>query len=238
MVDASDLGGLKGNIPPERVIEIIDHRKFNEADKFPKAKVQIEYVGAAATLIIEKFINANIEISKSSAILLYGAIVSNTLNFKGNVTAKRDIKAAKYLNQIAQLPKDFIKTLFLAKSDLSGEKLKQRIKGETAHFIVNENRISIIQLEIIGVNKLLSERGNEIIKILEHIQTGLNLKYIFSNNIDLEEEKTYFFTSDPLTKQILTKIFNVQFQGNTAVYPKLILRKEIMAILSDKLDKP
>ncbi|MFA6282432.1 MAG: DHH family phosphoesterase, partial [Candidatus Omnitrophota bacterium] len=56
LVDASDLNGLEGHINPEKVIEIIDHRKINEADKFPGAKVQIELVGSASTLIAEKFI--------------------------------------------------------------------------------------------------------------------------------------------------------------------------------------
>ena len=38
LVDASDLNGLEGKISAEKVIEIIDHRKVHEADKFPKPK--------------------------------------------------------------------------------------------------------------------------------------------------------------------------------------------------------
>lgn len=64
LVDARDLNCLEGNIAPEKVVEIIDHRKINEADKFPNAKVQIELVGSAATLIAEKFIKNSINISK------------------------------------------------------------------------------------------------------------------------------------------------------------------------------
>jgi len=127
LVDASDLNGLEGNVSPEKVIEIIDHRQINEADKFPKAKVQIELVGAAATLIAERFIQSKIEISPKSATLLCSAIISNTLNFKGGVTTDRDKLAVKWLNQFAGLPPDFWKELFSAKSNLVGLKLAERI---------------------------------------------------------------------------------------------------------------
>ena len=107
LVDASELSGLEGKIPAEKVIEIIDHRTINDADKFPNAKAQIELVGAAATLVAEKFIQNKADISKESATLLYGAIVSNTLNFKGSVTTERDRVAAVWLNQTAGLPEAF-----------------------------------------------------------------------------------------------------------------------------------
>lgn len=150
IVDASDLNGLAGKIAPEKVIELIDHRKVHEADKFPNAKVQIELVGAAATLIAEKFMQANMEISKESATLIYGAILSNTLNFKGTVTTDRDKKAAAWLNRVAQLPESFWKELFIAKSDLTGAKLEERIRGDFAWFAIGNKRLGIAQIEMIG----------------------------------------------------------------------------------------
>src|SRR5680860_333285 len=159
LVDCSDLNGLEGKITPNKVIEIIDHRKINEADKFPNAKVQIELVGAAATLVAEKFIHNNIDISKESATLLCGAIISNTLNFKGGVTTERDREVFKHLNKIAQLADNFWQELFEAKSDMSGNKLKERIEGDFAHFIFGDKKVGIAQIEMIGADKLIAERG-------------------------------------------------------------------------------
>ena len=72
-------------------IEVVDHRAVNEADKFQNAKIQIEMVGSAATLIAEKFLHATTSTSPESAALLYSAIISNTINFQANVTTDRDI---------------------------------------------------------------------------------------------------------------------------------------------------
>lgn len=237
LVDASDLNGLEGKIDASKVIEIIDHRKINEADKFPNAKVQIELVGAAATLVAEKFIENNIEISKESATLVLGAIISNTLNFKGSVTTERDIKVSSYLNKIAMLPDDFWKDLFIAKSDLSGSNLEKRISGDFAWFTICNKKIGIAQVEMIGARKLVLDREVEILDILENIKNENNLDYIFQTMIDLEECKNFLVTNDNEFKKLLEKVLEVKFVGNTAERPNLIMRKQIVPLLKEEIEK-
>jgi len=237
LVDASDLNGLESKISSEKVIEIIDHRKVHEADKFPNAKIQIELVGAAATLIVEKFMENNIEISRESAILLYGAIISNTLNFKGAVTTDRDITAAQYLNEKIKLSNDFWKELFMAKSNISGDKLQSRIKGDIARFLMGDKKISIAQIEIIGAKQLIDQREGEIIQTLNDLKKELSLDLIFQNTLELEDNKNFFVTDNEETKKLLEDVLNVKFKGNVAERQGLILRKEIAPLLQEKLEK-
>lgn len=237
LVDSSDLNGLEGKILPEKVIEIIDHRKVNEVNKFPNAKVQIEFVGAAATLIAEKFMLNNINISKTSATLIYGAIISNTLNFKGGVTTDRDKKAALWMNQIAELPNNFWKQLFNAKSDLSGNKLVERIEGDLAWFNMGSKKFGIAQVEMIGVKKLIDERIDEILVNLKRIKKEMNLDFIFQNTIELEEAKNFFITQDIDTQNLLKKVLNIKFNGPVAERPNLIMRKQIVPLLKAELEK-
>lgn len=236
LVDASDLNGLEGKISAEKVIEIIDHRKVHEADKFPKAKAQIELVGAAATLVAEKFMQNNIDISKESATLVYGAIISNTLNFKGSVTTDRDKEAATWLNKVAKLPEDFWKDLFIAKSDLSGNKLAERIEGDFAWFVMGDKKVGIAQVEMIGAKKLVNERNGEIIQVLEKIKKEMSLDFIFQNTIELENTKNFFVAQDSGTKKLLEKVLNVQFAGVVAERPNLIMRKQIVPLLKEELE--
>ena len=147
LVDTSDLNGLEGKVAPEKVVEIIDHRKVYEADKFPNAKTQIELVGASATLIAEKFIKNKINISQESATLLFSAIISNTLNFKGSVTTKRDKAAAAWLNNVSKLQDGFWKELFIAKSCLSGKKIQKRIKDDFAWFVMGGKKLVLLKLK-------------------------------------------------------------------------------------------
>ena len=237
IVDASSLNGLEGKVTPEKVIEIIDHRKINEAEKFPDAKVQIELVGSAATLITEKFIQNTISISKESATLLYGAIISNTLNFKGTITTDRDKKAAQWLNSIIGLKEGFWKELFIAKSDLTGKKLEARIRGDFARFEIGGKKIGIAQIEIIGVKKLLTGRETEIQEVLNKIKAEMDLDLIFQNTIELEGGKNFFITNDTQAKNLLERVFDIKFIGNTAERPNLIMRKQIVPLIMNVLEK-
>jgi manganese-dependent inorganic pyrophosphatase len=237
LVDASDTNGLENKIDPAKVIEIIDHRKVHEADKFPGAKIQIEPVGAAATLIAEKFKEINSDISPESAILLYSAIISNTLNFRGSVTTGRDREAANWLRRSLTIPGNYWLELFSAKSDLSGKKLTERINGDLAWFIIGGQKIGIAQLEIIGADELVGSREKEIISILKDIETDYGLDFIFLNIIELKEEKNYFLTDNGQIKMILEKILKIRFRNNIAERNGLIMRKQIVPLIKEELEK-
>ena len=120
LVDASELHVISPAIDPKKVIQIIDHRKSNDAHKFPNAKVQIELVGAAATLIAEKFFAKKQTPSREAAVLLYSAIVSNTINFKANLTTDRDRKMANWLKPLCGIPENYIHQMFEHKSAFKG----------------------------------------------------------------------------------------------------------------------
>ncbi|HLD88902.1 MAG TPA: DHH family phosphoesterase, partial [Candidatus Nanoarchaeia archaeon] len=123
LVDVSSAHNMSKKINPKKVVEIIDHREQKARD-FPNAKMQIERVGACATLIAEKFYDKKIKISKESALFLYSAIVSNTINFKGRVTTKRDKNLAEWLKQFFEMPKNHVYEMFKYKSKI-GSSLKR-----------------------------------------------------------------------------------------------------------------
>jgi manganese-dependent inorganic pyrophosphatase len=237
LVDASDISGLEAKVSPEKVIEIIDHRQVNEADKFPQASVQIELVGAAATLVAEKFKASGYESSEAAALLLYSAIISNTLNFKAGVTTSRDQEMAKWLRESLALSDNYWQELFLAKSDFSGEKLAQRIDGDIAYFTIGGRKISIAQLELIGARELVAERLPEILEILRSVKKAHELDFIFLTNIELVAEKNYFVAEDEELQKILESILGVKFSGPVAVREGMIMRKQIVPLLKAELEK-
>ena len=237
LVDASDTNGLEGDIDVNKVIEIIDHRKINDANLFPNAKVQIEMVGAAATLVAEKFFENKIAISKMSATLLYGAIISNTLNFQATVTTDRDIKMASWLKEVAELGDNFWLELFQAKSDLSGNKLQKRMEGEFANFEIGNKKFAIVQVEIVGVNSLLENRLPEILQQLDNLKIKNNLDFIFQTTIDLENKINIFIANDRQAQNILSAIFEINFENNIATRNGLIMRKQIVPLIKEFLEK-
>jgi manganese-dependent inorganic pyrophosphatase len=237
LVDASELSVLENKFNSENVVEVIDHGKNDEADKFPNAKIQIELVGSAATLIAEKFMINNIPISESSAKLLLSAIISNTLNFRNSITTERDIVAGEWLQEFAELPDGFWREQFVAKSDVSGEKLGQKIDADFATFQVADKLIGVGQMEIFGVEELVSKRRTEILEVLKELKSSLGLAHVFISFLELENPKNYILTDDVFMQEKLSKALDINFVEDVAERSAPLMRKQIIPLLKAEILK-
>lgn len=237
VVDSNRPSNLDPRIDAAKVVEVIDHRQGSVMNDFPKAKWQIEKVGAAATLIAEKFYQNEVRPSQVSATYLYAAIVSNTLNFQGAVTTDRDSQMAEWLSRYAQLPDDFATVLFTAKSDLTGDKLLLQLVGDFAQMDpVKGLRVGIGQIEMVGAKELIGQRSDEILVTLKSLAEEHDLDFVFTTLVDVEQGHTYFVTESIETQRFLGEALNLKFAENVAVLDKLILRKEYFMELKRVLD--
>jgi len=231
IVDNINPANLSHVIDPKRVVEIIDHhcseKKYLKC--FPNARYQIESVGAAATLIVEKYVQSGLTISKNHAALLYGAIVSNTLNFKSNTTTERDRKAAGWLKDFVDIPDSFTRDMFAAKSDLRNKDIYHILLGDLKER--REKSLLIAQIEIIELKKTIKEREKEFIKALERIRKERKSKYTFLTAIDLEKGFNMFVAVDNETIILLEKSLGVSFDGNIAKREGILMRKKIIPII-------
>lgn len=234
--DASDLKGISKLIKPEQVIEVIDHRKVHEAHLFPNAKVQIELVGSAATLIAEKFKDQNVPISRESAALLYSAIISNTINFKAGVTTERDVKVAKWLNDSLKVDSKYIEQMFEYKSKITGS-LKDAIEHDFALFEFNNIKLGIAQLEIIKVDDFISKNEKELLSILSSLEKENKLNLIFATLIDVEKATNTFIAPSKNMQELLEKCLQVKFSGTIAKREGILMRKQLTPLLKKEIEQ-
>ena len=235
IVDASDPRDLPRKIKRMKVIEVIDHRKINRVENFPKAKAQIELVGAAATLIAEKFYKKRVPISRQSATLLYLAIVSNTDNFQGIVTA-RDRAMARWLNTKAKVAKTFIRKMFMAKSKFN-QPLVQVLAGDMKTLRVDKIVIGIAQLEILDLGKFVKKNREKIYKALRYIKRKHRFNYFFLNMIDLGKGFNFMVVIDALTQALVEKALRLKFANGLARTKRILMRKKISVKISNFLQK-
>lgn len=231
LVDASESIHVENHIPLESVVEIIDHRVSHNAGAFVNARVHIELVGAAATLVAERFFAKNITPSSVSSRLLQAAIVSNTQNFQAKTTTPRDHSMMAWLSSIAPLRTGFIHEMFVAKSDMTGEKLFQNMDTETGIVEICGKRFGVVQLEMIGTDALVHSRLSDIIRVLETLKQNNALDHIFLTLLDIEESSNRFVTVDTLLQGILTKALSIYFKDGVAHREGIMMRKEIIPLL-------
>lgn len=235
LLDASDPLDIPFSV--DRVVEIIDHRQTHRADSFPNAKhVQIELVGSCATLLAERFLAANIVPTRNAARLLAGAIASNTVNFKAPVTTERDRSAFAWLTPIAALPASFIEAMFIAKSDLSGDRLREALIGDYTVKAFGARRIVIFQLEATGVLDVFRARRVEIEETMRRICADEQCEFMCCNGIDLTAATSHVLAIDSESQNLLERAFDVTFRNGITSFDFIFGRKHMIPKIKTVLE--
>lgn len=225
LVDASSMKGMPKPVVSEKVVEIIDHRKGEPEREFPNAKIQNELIGAAATLIVERFIQAKKKLQPDHAKLLYGAIYHNTLNFTSFNTSDRDKNAARYLEEGFGLSPELAKEMFdFATREIEAD-VKLAIRQDAKEF-GSGHLIGAYQL-IVG-NPKIFEQKEEIEAGVRELFESSGSNWAFINVVDLENKKSHIFATDSNGQKMLEKALGAKFTNGWAELPKVWLRKEIM----------
>lgn len=187
-------------------------------------------------MVAEKFCNSKTEPSMESAILLYSAIVSNTINFQASVTTERDRKMADWMKSKISLPNKYVHELFAAKSEFD-KQMKEIFMDYFASPTFGKLKFGIVQLEIVEAEKFVGENMKQIEKTLEQIKKEKNLDKIFLTCIDVEKCFNIFVAFDDAVKKVIEKVLNVKFEGAAAKRSGIIMRKEIMPMLKEYIEK-
>jgi len=229
LVDSSDLDGIPKTLEPLSFTEVIDHRFYTNAHtSFPVAKLQIEPVGAAATLIAERFIGRKSTPSRTSVALLYGAIHSNTLHLKGDLTTERDIAASTWLERSGLLPELWLDRQFAHRraeivADFAGYLKRER----KAYLNPEIGRFEIVQLEFLGAAQVLQSEADCIrAMIVEHsAPIALNL-------VDIETSTSTFVTSHVQIQSRVSASLGVSFANHAAQFTPALLRKQMVVAIN------
>ncbi|MGI5826761.1 MAG: DHHA2 domain-containing protein [Patescibacteria group bacterium] len=237
LVDTSTPHVINPQIPLNKVVEIYDHRELAQPEKFPAAKSYIEMVGSCSTLIAELFQKNNFTPSLVSAIYLYSAIISNTVNFKGQVTTDRDIEAADWLKGLIALPDNYVELMFRAKSKITSANIGRVITEDYAVREFGGRRVGIAQIEVADLENLLKELKPEIVAVLEKMRAKYELDLIFFNGIDILKGFNIFMTVDEKSNMFFSEVLGLELSSDGTKTDFVMLRKQIWPKVKNLLER-
>jgi len=236
-VDTNYLRELSNKIKPENIVEIIDHHNREDwIDNYNHIKVDIELIGAAATLVAERFKNNNVPISRESAILLYYGIISNTMNLKIKLTDEKDIDLSNWLkSQVSEITDEVTKEIFEEKSEI-GDNLREEMEVEFKDQFMSISW-SMGQLEVANVDDFLNKYEDKIREILETVSKENNVDYISVNCMDIINGYSVIVAYNNETAKLITKATGIKFNNLKARVDELVSRKEIVKIIRNIYNK-
>lgn len=230
LIDLSESKYFDRFVDEARVVEVIDHHPGFE--DYWRQKLgdgaKIEFIGAACTLIFEKWQQAGKleEMSELTARLLLTGILDNTLNFKATITTDRDRRAYDALVKIGNLDSEWPKAYFAECQDYIVGHLIESVTVDTKplHFkTAPAETIYAAQLAVWNPQELLTGQY----ELLTRVIAGIGSPGLISL-LSIEEGKTYFVLEHQPAKVWLANLLGIKFNGAIAQADRLWLRKEIL----------
>jgi len=219
----------------KKVVEVFDHHFYDELGDL-KARLgnscHIEKVGACATLIWEEFQKrgyAN-KISPLNALLIYTAIISNTLDFKAGVTTDRDILASKELMEIANPAANWKQRYYEQIEEAIMQDPIANMRLDTKRIDLKSGSIAITQIELWDSAKFFEENKD----ILDNFLASQDTKFAFITSPSINKGCNYLYALNLQTEELMKRIWpELEFDNKIAKTRKLYLRKEILPLLLD-----
>lgn len=227
IVDVSDPAFLKDSVPIDKVIGVYDHHVGFEdywKDRIGN-RANIEFVGAAATLIYREWKKAGLvdQMTRESTLLLIAAILDNTLNLTSSIVTDEDRVAFFELCKKENIDENWCASYF--------SEVQTSIEQDLNNAILKD-------VKIIYNNPMLPRKFAQLCiwdakSILDKIS---DIKSIFTddseswmlNIVDIKQNCSYYVCDCLDYQKKLENIFDICFEDCIAKINKTYLRKEII----------
>ncbi len=236
LVDHNEPSQAVDGIDEVEILEIVDHHRISPLTT-EKPITFINYpVGSTSTIIAMLYKNNNIKPDKKIATLLIAGILSDTVILKSPTTTSLDKEMVKWLNQFAQINyKKFAFSFFKEGSKIDFRKIDKVILSDFKEFIINENKIGIGQIEVVGFNEFLRHKDKFYVN-LKKIQQEREYKLLAFMVTDITQQSSLLLISAP--EDIIARIPYNKIGKNLFELKGIISRKKqvlpfLTRILSD-----
>jgi manganese-dependent inorganic pyrophosphatase len=192
LVDHAESAQSVPGIEEAEIVEILDHHHVGSIETRVPVAATFDPVGSTATLVAERFRQAGLEPARPTALMLLGAVLSDTVILNSPTTTPRDHAIVEHLERIVGLgAEEFGREMFSDTSDVSDLPADEIVTRDAKIYEVGTGRtISISQLETVGDSVL--ERRDELLEALGafreregHALSALMLTDILAKETDL-----------------------------------------------------
>jgi manganese-dependent inorganic pyrophosphatase len=166
---AEQAQGVPG-VQEAEIVEILDHHHIGSIETRVPVAATFDPVGSTATLVVERFRQAGMEPTRSTALMLLGAVLSDTVILNSPTTTERDHAVVEYLERVLAVDATALgREMFEETSDVSLVPAGEILERDAKEYEVGAGRtISIAQVETVG-DSLLGRKA-ELLEALRSVR--------------------------------------------------------------------
>jgi manganese-dependent inorganic pyrophosphatase len=176
LVDHAEQAQSVAGVEQAEIVEILDHHHIGSIETRIPVTATFDPVGSTATLVVERFRQSGMEPSPPTAMMLLGAVMSDTIILNSATTTDRDRQVVDYLQRVLALDgADYGREMFEATSDVSEVSAEEIINRDAKQYHASSgHQICIAQIEVVG--KALLDRSQELVEAMRKARESRDLQ--------------------------------------------------------------
>ncbi|CAH0540462.1 manganese-dependent inorganic pyrophosphatase [Vibrio marisflavi] len=156
LVDYTDLSQAPDDVAQAEILGIVDHHRLGDVMTVNPLEAWIWPVGCTCTILFNMHKIEQVEISKTNALLMMSAILSDTVGFASPTCTQKDKDAVQELAKIAEVEDldKFIRELLIAKTDIKGLSAPQLVEKDLKAYPFNGRDVVVGQIELATLDQV------------------------------------------------------------------------------------
>jgi manganese-dependent inorganic pyrophosphatase len=227
LVDHAEQAQSVAGVEQAEIVEILDHHAVGSIETRVPVTATFDPVGSTATLVVERFRQNGMEPSNATALMLLGAVLSDTIILNSPTTTERDHAVAQYVESVlaidaTQLGRD----MFEATSDVSDVSAEDIVSRDAKEYQLGSGQtICIAQVEVVGRSVL--ERRSELLDVMRREREKRHLQLYVLMVTDVLSKGTDLLVAGDAAA--VARTFGVAAQDSTIELPGVMSRKKQVA---------
>src|SRR3954467_12573872 len=175
LVDHAEQAQSVVGVEHAEIVEVLDHHHIGSIETTVPVRATFDPVGSTATLVVERFRQNGMEPTRSTALALLGAVMSDTVILNSPTTTERDHAAVAYLERVLAIDAtEFGRAMFESTSDVSEVDAADIVQRDAKEYAVGDGQSLVIaQIETVGDAVL--QRREELLEELAELRESRHL---------------------------------------------------------------
>jgi manganese-dependent inorganic pyrophosphatase len=227
LVDHAEQAQSVPGVGQAEILEILDHHHIGSIETRIPVTATFDPVGSTATLVVERFRHNGMEPSRATAVMLLGAVLSDTVILNSATTTPRDHAVVEYLERVlAADARRLGREMFESTADVSEVSADEIIKRDAKRYQVRGgHEICIAQIEVVG--PALAARKDELLQALREEREDRDLALYALMVTDVLEKGTEMLVAGDVAA--VARSLGAEHSDGTIELPGVMSRKKEVA---------
>ena len=213
-----------------QLLEVIDHHNLGDLHTPEPIYMKLEPVGSTSTIVAELYQDAGEKPDPSTAVLLAGGIVSDTLLFRSLTCADRDRAAGEWLASIANVNlEELAQGMFRANSNYGNTTPAKILESNLKVFEWGGKRVGIGQAETVDIG-YFRDHQDEFRTEMRRLKLEQGWDYVFFLATDILSQSSTMVLADDEERALAERAFRAAPRDGSVELPGVVSpKKQVVA---------